>query len=121
MIIVNEEYINTNGTNKQGEVTNTYWNIVDCFGEPTYVYTSFRDVNWASTKVAWSLEIDDVVVTIYDWFVKSVPEHNMLWMIGGREPKAVDKYKEAMREHGKRKLNTVKQHFGRDNDKLLVS
>jgi hypothetical protein len=25
-----------------------------------------------------------------------------------------------MREHGKRKLNIVKQHFGRDNDKLLV-
>jgi len=117
MIIVNEEYINTNGTNKQGEVTNTYWNIVDCFGEPTYVYDNDRD----ASKVVWSLEIDDVVVTIYDWFVKSVPEHNMLWMIGGREPKAVDKYKEAMREHGKRKLNTVKQHFGRDNDKLLVS
>ena len=43
----------------------------------------------------------------------------MLWMIGGKEPKAVDKYKEAMREHGKRKLDIVKQHFGRDNDKLF--
>ena len=36
MIIVNEEYINTDRTSKQGEITNTYWNIVDCFGEPTY-------------------------------------------------------------------------------------
>ncbi len=116
MIIVNEEYINTNKTNKQGEVTNTYWNIVDCFGEPTYVYDTDRD----ASKVQWSLEIDDVVVTIYDWYVKSQPEHNMLWMIGGKEPKAVDKYKEAMREHGKRKIDIVKQHFGRDNDKLLV-
>ena len=44
----------------------------------------------------------------------------MLGIIGSKEPKAVDKYKEAMREHGKRKLNIVKQHFGRDNDKLLV-
>ena len=116
MIIVNEKYINTNGTNKQGEITNTYWNIVDCFGKPTYVY----DTDVDSNKVAWSLEIDNVVVTIYDWYTKSQPEHNMLWMIGGKEPKAVDKYKEAMREHGKRKLDIVKQHFGRDNDKLLV-
>ena len=43
----------------------------------------------------------------------------MLWMIGGKEPKAVDKYKDAMREYAERKLNIVKQHFGRDNDKLL--
>ena len=116
MIIVNEEYINTDRTSKQGEITNTYWNIVDCFGEPTYTFDSYRD----ASKVQWSLEIDDVTVTIYDWYVKDLPEHNMLWMIGGKEPKAVDKYKEAMREHGKRKLDIVKQHFGRDNDKLLV-
>ena len=81
---------------------------------------SFYDTDRDASKVQWSLEIDDVVVTIYDWYVKSQHEHNMLWMIGGREPKALDKYKEAMQEHGKRKLDIVKQHFGRDNDKLLV-
>ena len=119
MIIVNEEYINTDRTKKQGEVTNTYWNILDCFGKPTYSYDDTWGDDRYATKVEWPLEIDDVVVTIYDWYINGKPEHNMLWMIGGKEPKAVDKYKDAMREYAERKLNIVKQHFGRDNDKLL--
>ena len=53
--------VNTNLTCLQGEIHIGFYDLVDIFGDPEDVSSTGK------SDVQWSIEIDGVVATIYNW------------------------------------------------------
>ena len=53
-----------------------YTDIVEVFGEPSYIKDD-------KVKVEWRGRIDGMIFTIYDYKSDVEPEHNTDWHIGG--------------------------------------
>jgi len=88
------------GTSHKGYVTATYDELVERFGEPTFL-------NGDKTTVEWSLsfqikdidgDTDYVTATIYDWKSDSTPEGEYRWNIGGNDYMAEDVVYQALKE-----------------------
>jgi hypothetical protein len=83
--------VNTNLTCLQGEIHIGFYDLVDIFGDPEDVSSTGK------SDVQWSIEIDGVVATIYNW--KNGPaytgddsievERIHDWNIGGHTQSAV--------------------------------
>ena len=83
--------VNTNLTCLQGEIHIGFYDLVDIFGDPEDVSSTGK------SDVQWSIEIDGVVATIYNW--KNGPaytgddsievERIHDWNIGGHTKSAV--------------------------------
>ena len=83
--------VNTNLTCLQGEIHIGFYDLVDIFGDPEDVSSTGK------SDVQWSIEIDGVVATIYNW--KNGPaytgddsievERIHDWNIGGNTQSAV--------------------------------
>ena len=83
------------GTSHKGYVTATYDELVERFGEPTFL-------NGDKTTVEWSLQfqIKDIDGdTVYDWKSTSTPEGEYRWNIGGFDYMAEDVVYQALKEN----------------------
>jgi|TARA_R110002126_G_scaffold270479_1_gene414291 hypothetical protein len=84
--------VNTSGTSFRGNVLTTYNDIVEVLGDPTQQNLDKVNVEW---DIEFIVKNDDdtereVIATIYDWKMPSVPYGLYVWHIGGNEPEAVD-------------------------------
>lgn len=79
MTIVNSDSININMSSLSGYVTATLEELIQVFGLPTYVLEDPRE----KVQTEWTLEIDGVVATIYNWKTGSTPAGQYRWHIGG--------------------------------------
>ena len=107
--IVNFDEGHMNFSSLQGYINQNYFNLVDVFGEPTYI-----DVN-GDGKVynEWTLrfevqedgeeDTDTVYATIYDWkeadgdVARSAMTYH--WHIGGNSMDAVEVVTQAIKDH----------------------
>lgn len=100
-----KENFSSSGTCLQGELTASYEDLVDCFGEPQYTETSGD----GKVDVEWNLTItepdfnEEHSVTIYNWKdydggleCKTNPRYE--WHIGGHNALASVYLKEAFGE-----------------------
>jgi len=100
-----KENLSSSGTSLQGEVTASYEDLVDCFGEPQYTETSGD----GKVDVEWNLTItepdfgEEHSVTIYNWKdydggleCKTNPRYE--WHIGGHSTLVSIYLKEAFAE-----------------------
>jgi hypothetical protein len=79
----------TCGTGLVGNITTTYAELVEKFGEPNR--------GGDKTTVEWALEFEDgTVATIYDWKYQETPMHRVKWNIGGKSVEAVHRVYEVM-------------------------
>jgi hypothetical protein len=84
------------GSSFQGEVTATYEELVEKFGEPNFGPDENSD---GKVTCEWGVEIDGVICTIYDWKVYGdTPRGYYDWHIGGYNKKAYEKVAGVMNE-----------------------
>ena len=115
--IENDESAYTNGTSLVGYVNESYYNLVDVFGEPTHstpsgdgkVHTEwnlrFKVIeNDAQDEDDWEI----IYATIYDWkeagpdVARQAPKYR--WHIGGKSYMADDVVSKAIADHFNRKF-----------------
>jgi hypothetical protein len=110
--IDNDESNFVNGSSLQGHITESYYNLIDVFGEPTYTTASGDD----KVHTEWVLRFkciekdatdpDDweiIYATIYDW-KEAGPQvarqaSTYRWNIGGNSYMADDVVAKAIEEH----------------------
>ena len=79
-----------NGTALVGAITDvTYQQLVAAFGEPA-------GGDGYKTRVEWSVLIDGVIATIYDWKRPEPLEAVKIWNVGGRNQSAVTAVRAAL-------------------------
>ena len=84
-----------NGTSLQGYIDATFEYLLKTFGEPEYGSGDGK------VQAEWELEINGVVVTIYDYKEYETPmEQVTRWHIGGKDEEAVEQLKNLMLKHG---------------------
>lgn len=110
--VENDESAYTNGTSLQGYITESFYNLVDVFGEPTHSTPSGD----GKVNTEWNLRFkviekdatdpDDweiIYATIYDWKEEG-PEvarqsAKYRWHVGGKNYMADDVVTKAIEEH----------------------
>ena len=112
--IENDESANVNGTSLQGYINESYYNLVDVFGEPTYKAEEkggFDKVwtEWTLTFKILDEDADDpddweyVTATIYDWKEEgpsaSRQSGSYQWHVGGKSYMAEDVIQKAIADH----------------------
>ena len=110
----NDESANVNGTSLQGYINESYYNLVDVFGEPTYKAEEkggFDKVwtEWTLTFKILDEDADDpddweyVTATIYDWKEEgpsaSRQSGSYQWHVGGKSYMAEDVIQKAIANH----------------------
>ena len=74
-----------NGTSLKGYVLTTYDNLVEIFGEPTFLGSED-----GKTTAEWIIEFEDgLVATIYDWKMGETPMDLYEWHVGGNSVEVV--------------------------------
>lgn len=96
----NNDMVDFVGTHLQGYVVADYTDIVEKFGEPTFVEGGDK------TNSEWHLDFkvatedgedfDYVTAIIYDWKERETPVGKYRWHIGGHDYRAVEAVHEVM-------------------------
>ena len=88
------------GSSLSGYVEATYHELEQVFGEPTYADEDPSE----KVQTEWTLRINGVVATIYNWKTQQTPRGMYRWHIGGfgrgeveLVQEAVDAYRKAVR------------------------
>ena len=112
--IENDESANVNGTSLQGYINESYYNLVDVFGEPTYKAEEKGgfDKVWTEWTLTFKILDEDadspddweyVTATIYDWKEEgpsaSRQSNSYQWHIGGKSYIAQDVVQKAIADH----------------------
>ena len=71
----------------QGTIKITYQELVDIFGNPTF--RNYKNDN--KTTCEWQIEIDDRIISIYDWKEDVTPLYLYDWHIGGKSKNDIKK------------------------------
>ena len=110
----NDESANVNGTSLQGYINESYYNLVDVFGEPTYKAEEKGgfDKVWTEWTLTFKILDEDadspddweyVTATIYDWKEEgpsaSRQSSSYQWHIGGKSYIAQDVVQKAIADH----------------------
>ena len=76
----------------QGTIKITYQELVDIFGNPTFrIKESSIRKNDNKTTCEWQIEIDDRIISIYDWKEDVTPLYLYDWHIGGKSKDDIKK------------------------------
>lgn len=67
------------GSSLSGYVEATRYELEEVFGEPTYADEDPRE----KVQTEWTLRINGVVATIYNWKTQGTPQGLYRWHIGG--------------------------------------
>tara|TARA_B000000609_G_C24121174_1_gene319652 strand:+ start:57 stop:431 length:375 start_codon:yes stop_codon:yes gene_type:complete len=112
--IENDESANVNGTSLQGYINESYYNLVDVFGEPTYKAEEKGgfDKVWTEWTLTFKILDEDadspddweyVTATIYDWKEEgpsaSRQSGSYQWHVGGKSYMAEDVIQKAIANH----------------------
>ena len=112
--IENDESANVNGTSLQGYINESYYNLVDVFGEPTYKAEEKGgfDKVWTEWTLTFKILDEDadspddweyVTATIYDWKEEgpsaSRQSGSYQWHVGGKNYMAEDVIQKAIANH----------------------
>lgn len=112
--IENDESANVNGTSLQGYINESYYNLVDVFGEPTYKAEEKGgfDKVWTEWTLTFKILDEDadspddweyVTATIYDWKEEgpsaSRQSGSYQWHVGGKNYMAEDVIQKAIADH----------------------
>ena len=88
------------GSSLSGYVEATYHELEQVFGEPTYADEDPSE----KVQTEWTLRLNGVVATIYNWKTQQTPRGLYRWHIGGfgkgeveMVQEAVDAYRKAVR------------------------
>ena len=83
------------GTSLQGTIAITYAELVDIFGQPSYI----PEAGEKTQAEWWLLFTDGTIATIYDWKKYGTPvEDVVVWNIGGKDMDAEYQVKQVVRE-----------------------
>jgi methionine synthase II (cobalamin-independent) len=98
--VQNTDTVNIAGTSLSGYVEATLYELEQVFGSPTY---ADEDPS-KKVQTEWTLSLDGVVATIYNWKTQQTPQGVYRWHIGGFDKgevemvqEAVDAYRKAVR------------------------
>ena len=112
--IENDESANVNGTSLQGYINESYYNLVDVFGEPTYKAEEKGgfDKVWTEWTLTFKILDEDadspddweyVTATIYDWKEEGPSDSRQSgsyqWHVGGKNYMAEDVIQKAIADH----------------------
>jgi len=93
--IVNSEELNPGGTSLQGYVRTTLAELTEVFGEPTYTEASGD----GKVNTEWTLLINGVLVTVYDWKTETTPAGWYDWHVGGKDSRAEQLVQDCIEQH----------------------
>jgi|LULS01.1.fsa_nt_gb hypothetical protein len=82
----NSKHVAANGSHYVGVVKTSFWELVDCFGNPTV--EDQYDKTTKEWKLAFTIkndkgEEDIKIATIYDWKEIETPYDDYEWHVGG--------------------------------------
>ena len=77
--IKNTNTVNIAGTSLSGYVEATYYELEQVFGAPTYALEDPDE----KVQTEWTLRLNGVVATIYNWKTGSTPRGLYRWHVGG--------------------------------------
>ena len=95
--IKNTDSINITGSSLSGYVEATRYELEQVFGAPTYALENPDD----KVQTEWTLSLNGVVATIYNWKTQQTPRGLYRWHIGGFGRGEVEMVQEAVAAYRK--------------------
>ena len=77
--IKNTDTVNIAGTSLSGYVEATYYELEQVFGAPTYTLEDPDE----KVQTEWTLRLNGVVATVYNWKTRQTPQGLYRWHVGG--------------------------------------
>jgi methionine synthase II (cobalamin-independent) len=93
--IENDTALDITGTSLKGYVRTTLAELTEVFGAPTYDEPSSDN----KVNTEWTLLIDDVLVTVYNWKTGETPTGLYDWHVGGHDSSAEELVQDCIEQH----------------------